>query len=236
MAAIKTAQREHASAFALAFGLHGLAVLFLAYGLQPAARAPAPPVKEVLVELISPPRRIVEPVSPPSPRAEQPAPRTPPQRSAAAPATPVAPAAPTAPAASALPSAQPAPPATPADDGDAAQADAKPQSAAPAAPVAHASPPPLVPPRFDAGYLNNPKPAYPLAARRLGEEGTVLLHVQVSPQGHPARIEVKTSSGSERLDAAALSAVARWRFIPARQGEDAVTAWVLVPLVFKMSG
>jgi protein TonB len=47
-------------------------------------------------------------------------------------------------------------------------------------------------------------------------------------------VDIKTSSGSARLDEAAEAAVRQWRFVPAKQGEAAVAAWVLVPLVFKL--
>lgn len=95
-------------------------------------------------------------------------------------------------------------------------------------------PPPITAPRFDADYLDNPKPAYPPISRRLGEEGRVVLRVFVQPSGRPSQIEIKTSAGSERLDQAARSAVELWKFIPARQGETAVGAWVLVPIVFSL--
>lgn len=117
---------------------------------------------------------------------------------------------------------------------------------APSAPVAAApaNPAPPGPPsggavtaaRFDAAYLNNPTPPYPPLSRRLREEGQVMLRVLVSPEGQPSRIEIRTSSGSERLDRAAEQAVARWRFVPAKRGDTPVEAWVLVPIVFKLTG
>lgn len=110
--------------------------------------------------------------------------------------------------------------------------------AAPAAPAPApaAAPAPLTAARFDAAYLNNPAPAYPMLSRRMREEGQVMLRVLVSADGLPDRIELRTTSGSERLDRAAQDAVARWRFVPARRGEQAVEAWVLVPIVFKLQG
>ena len=107
-------------------------------------------------------------------------------------------------------------------------------TAAPARPAA--APAALTAARFDAAYLNNPSPAYPMLSRRLREEGEVMLRVLVAADGQPKRIEVRTGSGSERLDRAAEDAVARWRFVPARRGESAVEAWVLVPIVFKLKG
>ena len=49
-------------------------------------------------------------------------------------------------------------------------------------------------------------------------------------------MEVEKSSGSAHLDAAALEAVRGWRFVPARLGADAIEAWVLVPIVFRLEG
>lgn len=88
---------------------------------------------------------------------------------------------------------------------------------------------------FDAAYLNNPAPAYPLISRRQGESGKVLLLVQVTPHGTAAQVEIKQSCGFPRLDEAALEAVRKWHFVPARQGEVAVAASVVVPLSFKLN-
>jgi protein TonB len=103
-----------------------------------------------------------------------------------------------------------------------------------AAPVASAVA--VIPPRFDAAYLDNPVPAYPSLSRRMREQGRVVLRVLVTPAGSPERVELRASSGSVRLDGAALDTVKRWRFVPARQGADAVAAWVLVPISFALEG
>lgn len=103
-----------------------------------------------------------------------------------------------------------------------------------AAPVA--SVPVVIPPRFDAAYLNNPIPAYPPMARRKGEQGKVLLSVMVNADGSPIRVEVRNSSGSASLDQAALETVKRWRFIPASQAGDNIESTVLVPLTFRLEG
>lgn len=107
--------------------------------------------------------------------------------------------------------------------------------AAPAPAPAPTPAPALIDARFDADYLDNPKPLYPHASRRLGEEGKVVLRVFVSAEGDAKRVEVKRSSGFQRLDLAAEKAVARWRFVPARRGDEAVTAWVVVPIVFSLN-
>ena len=88
--------------------------------------------------------------------------------------------------------------------------------------------------RFDADYLHNPAPPYPPQARRMSEEGKVILRVEVSAEGRAENIEIKTSSGSARLDESALRTVRSWRFIPAKRGETAVDSWVLVPIIFKL--
>ena len=89
-------------------------------------------------------------------------------------------------------------------------------------------------PRFDADYLHNPRPVYPPMSRRMGEEGKVFLRVRVEADGRPSQVEIKTSSGSPRLDQAAEDAVRRWRFIPAKRGGEAVSAWVIVPISFNL--
>ena len=89
-------------------------------------------------------------------------------------------------------------------------------------------------PSFNAAYLSNPAPRYPLIARRNGEQGTVTLKVLVTREGMPASVSVDKTSGSAHLDSAALEAVRSWRFAPARQGTQPVEAWVLVPIVFRL--
>ena len=93
--------------------------------------------------------------------------------------------------------------------------------------------PALTAARFDADYLHNPAPAYPAQSRRLKEEGTVLLLVRVSVEGTPLGVEIRNSSGFERLDEAGLQAVRQWRFVPAKRGSENVAASVLVPIQFK---
>ena len=108
---------------------------------------------------------------------------------------------------------------------------------APPAPAAVVEARPAVePPRFDLAYLDNPAPAYPVFAKRAREQGIVLLRVAVDESGRVARIDVEKSSGSRRLDSAALAAVKRWRFVPARSGGRAVAGIALVPINFQLEG
>jgi protein TonB len=108
-----------------------------------------------------------------------------------------------------------------------------PEAAAPVS-VSPAPPPAIEAPRFNAAYLNNPPPEYPFVARRRGLEGRVLVRAEVLADGRCNRVELKHGSGHALLDEAALEAVRKWRFVPARQGEQAVSAWVDVPIVFKL--
>lgn len=96
--------------------------------------------------------------------------------------------------------------------------------------LAHAALQAVVPPDVRAAYANNPKPVYPLQSKKMHESGTSRLHVLVGQNGHVQDIEVDRSSGFSRLDRAAIAAVQEWKFTPARQGENTVTAWVFVPI------
>lgn len=106
-----------------------------------------------------------------------------------------------------------------------------------AAPAAAAAPaePAVTQARFDADYLRNPAPPYPPLSRRLGEEGRVILRVLVTPQGTAEQVEIKTSSGSARLDESARSTVLRsWKFVAAKRGDQPIQSWVQVPIIFKL--
>jgi periplasmic protein TonB len=92
----------------------------------------------------------------------------------------------------------------------------------------------LVEPVFNAVYLKNPKPPYPSIARRMKLEGTVILQVLVSSDGKPEIVQLGKSSGSSVLDQTALTTVQGWSFVPARQGNIPISAWVDVPLRFRL--
>ncbi|HEY1029836.1 MAG TPA: energy transducer TonB [Pseudomonas sp.] len=120
-----------------------------------------------------------------------------------------------------------------------AKPEPKPLETPPPAPptVAEAppAPPPEVPPSANAGYLQNPAPEYPSLAQRRGWEGTVLLRVHVLASGKPSDIRIQRSSGREVLDDAAVRAVKRWSFVPARRGDQTIAGWVSVPLEFRLN-
>ena len=82
-------------------------------------------------------------------------------------------------------------------------------------------------------YGVNPKPTYPMLARRRGEQGVVLLRVHVRADGSVAEVTVTQSSGFSQLDDSALRTVREsWRFIPARLDGIPVESWVEVPIRF----
>lgn len=100
--------------------------------------------------------------------------------------------------------------------------------------------PPPAPPRVElpssnADYLNNPAPPYPAQSKRLGEQGKVLVHVFVSVTGTPEKVELRQSSGFDRLDQIALDTVKKWRFVPGKRNGSPEAMWVNVPLVFELT-
>ena len=78
------------------------------------------------------------------------------------------------------------------------------------------------------------RPSYPSSAKRLGIQGTTLLRVHVLADGRVGDIDVEQSAGHPDLDQAATVAVRRWRFEPARRGEQAVPMWVRLPVEFRL--
>lgn len=108
-------------------------------------------------------------------------------------------------------------------------------AAAPTKPVSSVPAPPALPdrePDYQAGYLNNPRPAYPAMAVRMGWQGKVMLSVAVLRDGRAGQVSVQRSSGHAVLDDAALQAVRAWRFVPARHDGQLVDQTFLVPLPF----
>lgn len=103
------------------------------------------------------------------------------------------------------------------------------QVAAPAAPVA--------PRTISSGveYIRAPSPEYPSAAKRMGEEGKVVMRVLVNEKGRAERVEIQKSSGSERLDEAAKQALMRALFKPYMEDGKAMPVYAIVPISFQLS-
>lgn len=89
---------------------------------------------------------------------------------------------------------------------------------------------------LSVGCPERPAPAYPPQARRLGEEGTVLLRVELDEQGRVDHIRIQNSSGYNRLDEAAIAAVRNWRCQAAMQQGRPVRAVALQPFRFVLQG
>jgi periplasmic protein TonB len=103
-----------------------------------------------------------------------------------------------------------------------------------AAQTAAVAPPVDTDPDYQAAYLNNPRPVYPMVARRMGWQGLVMLNVEVLAEGACGRVNVQHSSGHEVLDNAAMNTVRSWRFTPARHAGRASAQWFRVPVIFSL--
>ena len=218
----------------IAIALHAVAgFVLLSYEPARSALFAAAPI---MVELITPPK--VEPRSEPPVEIRPPEPKPQPkpkpvirQRPKPPEPKPVlsAPVEASSPVVTAPPPPLPEPPPEPA-------APPAPSVTAPPAPPAPAPVVPVTAPVFNADYLDNPPPRYPALSRRVGEEGRVVLRVLVNVSGSADDVQIRDSSGHARLDEAALQTVRRWKFVPAKRGDQPVAAWVLIPISFKLEG
>ncbi|MDO9179448.1 MAG: energy transducer TonB [Agitococcus sp.] len=93
----------------------------------------------------------------------------------------------------------------------------------------------VIPPRSDAAHLNNPAPSYPSMSLRLAEQGRVVLDVYILANGRVGELRIKQSSGFKRLDDAAMQAVKKWQYVPARRGNEAISFWYIQPLSFSIN-
>ena len=79
-------------------------------------------------------------------------------------------------------------------------------------------------------------PSYPSLSRRLGEEGKLVLRVELNKNGHVSSASVIESSSYKRLDDAALAVVKTWRCNPALRNGQPVRAVALQPFNFVLQG
>ena len=210
--------------------LHVAALWALQSGLMRKAAEIIIPA-EVLSEFLTPqPPAPPAPPTPPAPPPPKPAPPkpspTPPKPRVAKPTPapepmPVAIADPTPAPAAPVGVVEPQPAAKPVE----APVAAAPAPAAPPAPA-------IVQPSSDASHLNNPKPVYPAVSKRLGEQGKIVLRVLIGADGIPQKVEIKQSSGFERLDRQAVDTVSRWRFVPGKRNGVPEAMWYLQPINF----
>lgn len=197
-------------------------------------RPPEPQIiaAEVIAQFIAPPAPEPPAAAPPAPQQPEPPKPTPKPQPPKPKPTPVQ-KAPPLPKAITDPTPAPNAPKGTLDSAPAPVADAAP----PAPPAAPAPPAPpsggaVQLPSSNAAYLNNPRPSYPSISRRMSEQGKVLLRVLVDENGSPQQIEIKQSSGFDRLDKAALASVQKWRFVPGKRNGVPEAMWNIVPVNF----
>lgn len=215
-------------------GLHALVLWALQNGLLHRAVEIVVPV-QVLAELIEAPEPVAAPSAPPATPPSPPRPAAPPTASTV-PKT-LAPQPTPQPQARVEPSPVsetaitlgpelplPAPVVSSAPPAATAQA---------AGPAASATTQPRIElPSSSAGYLNNPPPPYPPLSKRLGEQGKVVVYAFIEVNGTASQAEVRSSSGYERLDRAALQTVLQWRYIPGKRAGVPEAMWFNIPINF----
>jgi periplasmic protein TonB len=81
--------------------------------------------------------------------------------------------------------------------------------------------------------LYDPDPEYSEEARKAKYQGTVVLWLVVSPDGHPQQIRVQRSLGMG-LDEKAIEAVRQWRFEPAKKDGQPVPVMINVEVNFRL--
>jgi protein TonB len=229
----KAEYNERGLGFMIALGLH-LAWFCLMPNNE--KQEPVTPPQPIMVKWIGDSKTQQSPAKSPVQQAQQPR-----EKAVSIPKTPPKPVkkptllttASSAPAAISAPAPTPEPPRTEPAPTASASASAPAPSSASASEAASA---PMTLPNLNADYLHNPAPAYPSASRQLGEQGKVLLRVLVNSDGQVEQVTLRRSSGFERLDQAAQETVQKWRFVPARRGEQVVSAWVVVPVSFSLEG
>lgn len=80
----------------------------------------------------------------------------------------------------------------------------------------------------------NPIPEYPGRARARRLEGSCVLLVEVTPEGRVASVRLESGTGHAILDDAAVVAVRRWHFRPARGVAGPVADTVRIPITFRL--
>lgn len=76
--------------------------------------------------------------------------------------------------------------------------------------------------------------AYPQDAWERGVGGETMLRIHISSSGTVDSVAVANSSGDRVLDSAAVAGAWRLRYRPAREGENPVSVWALLPVRYPM--
>lgn len=77
-------------------------------------------------------------------------------------------------------------------------------------------------------------PVYPELARQRRQQGTVVVEVQLDQSGAQVLRKLLQSSGVDSLDEAALTAVAKWQFLPFKENGRARHSRVRLPIRFSL--
>tara|TARA_B000000460_G_scaffold183039_1_gene131189 strand:- start:173 stop:793 length:621 start_codon:yes stop_codon:yes gene_type:complete len=80
------------------------------------------------------------------------------------------------------------------------------------------------------------RPKYPEIAQEAGIEGTVFIQAFIDKQGRVIETTIIKGIPNTGLDEAAIEAIRKTRFRPARQRERAVGVWISIPVNFKLKG
>ena len=182
---------------------------------------------EILSQLVEPPKPLEAPPAPPAPApAPAPAPRPQPPKAPPPPPRPKAVRAPAPAPLAPTGTLEPQPAAPPIEAPSAPPAPPAPPAPAPSPPA----PPAVQLPSSNADYLQNPKPVYPAMSKRLGEQGKTVVRVLIGADGLPKSAGIRQSSGFERLDEAARTAVMSWRYVPGKRNGVAEAMEFSVPI------
>lgn len=80
----------------------------------------------------------------------------------------------------------------------------------------------------------NPKPPYPLASRRMREQGAVHLKLCVGTQGFVESVRLTQSSGYQNLDLSAIKTVKAWRFSALKAASENISECYQLPIHFQL--
>ncbi len=80
------------------------------------------------------------------------------------------------------------------------------------------------------------RPKYPEIAQEAGIEGTVFIQAFIDRQGRVIETTIIKGIPNTGLDEAAIKAIRKTRFRPARQRERAVGVWISIPVNFRLKG
>jgi protein TonB len=179
------------------------------------SETPQPAPQPVAVETPPPPKPVPQPVPKPQPK-----PKVKPKVEPKPTPMPVA----EAPSQIAAPAPEPTPPAPP---------QPAPQPAAPA--IGKPSMDLAAPKNVAHLSCNIAQPDYPSMSRRRGETGTAVIRLTVGLSGKIENVTLQKSSGSSRLDDAALEAVRGSACSPYKENGEAIRATATVPFVFSLN-